>query len=128
MTANARFAGKSLVVRVDDASVHADCSTFVDDLAVLTESQVRPILIAPQAEAAREIVRIINRSTNIAVALSGSDAAMLPQGAGGLGRIQTGILSTLVEAGYIPVIEPTAFSVFSSDDAALVADEVAAAI
>ena len=113
---------------MDDASVRAEGSTFVDDLAVLTESQVRPILVAPEPDAARDIVRTINRSSNIAVALSGSDAAMLPQGAGGLAKVQTGILETLVTAGYIPVVEPTAFSVFASGDAALIADEVAAAI
>jgi acetylglutamate kinase len=117
-----------MVVRFDDASVHAGASTFVDDLQVLAEAQVRPILVAPHPAGAREIVRTINRSTNVAVALSGSDAAMLPQGQGGLGRVQTGILTTLLEAGYIPVIEPTGFSVFTSDDSALAADDVASAV
>ena len=115
-------------MRVDDASVRAEGSTFVEDLQVLTEAQVRPVLVAPEPGAARELVRTINRSANVAVALSGSDAAMLPQAPGGIGRVQTGILSTLLDAGYIPVIEPTAFAVFSRGDALLAADDVAAAV
>jgi acetylglutamate kinase len=115
-------------VRVDDASVRAESSTFFDDLAVLAEAHVRPVVVAPEPAAARHIVRSINRSANVAVALSGSDAAMLPHAPGGIGRIQTGILTTLLDAGYVPVIEPTGFSVFAAGDAPLVADEVAGAI
>jgi acetylglutamate kinase len=44
-----------------------------------------------------------------------------------VGRVQTGILATLTSAGYLPVIEPTAFGL-SGDDVELSADEVAAAI
>jgi acetylglutamate kinase len=113
---------------VDDASVHADASTFLDDLQFLSQSQVRPILIAPEASSARKLVRTINRSANAAVGLCGSDAALLPQVPEGIGRVQTGILSTLLDAGYIPVVEPTAFSVFGPGDALLSADEVAGAI
>jgi acetylglutamate kinase len=117
-----------LVLRVDEASVQADASTFLDDLAVLTEALIRPVLVAPEPAAARHIVRALNRSANTAVALSGSDAAMLPHAPGGIGRIQTGILTTLLDAGYVPVIEPTGFSVFAAGDAPLAADEVASAI
>jgi acetylglutamate kinase len=117
-----------LVVRVDEASVSADASTFFEDLTVLAEAQVRPVVVAPEPAAARSIVRAMNRSANVAVALSGSDAAMLPHAPGGIGRIQTGILTTLLDAGYIPVIEPTGFSVFAPGDAPLIADEVARAI
>jgi acetylglutamate kinase len=116
------------VLRVDEASVRADTSTFLDDLAVLTEALVRPVVVAPEPAAARHIVRAINRSANTAVALSGSDAAMLPHAPGGIGRIQTGILTTLLDAGYVPVIEPTGFSVFAQGDAPLAADDVAGAI
>ena len=115
-------------MRVDEASVHADTSTFLDDLAVLAESLVRPVVVAPEPAAARHLVRAINRSTNVAVKLSGSDAAMLPHAPAGIGRIQTGILTTLLDAGYVPVIEPTGFSVFAAGDAPLHADEVAGAI
>ncbi|MGH8164844.1 MAG: hypothetical protein ACREP1_10985, partial [Rhodanobacteraceae bacterium] len=45
----------------------------------------------------------------------------------GLGRVQTGILRTLTSAGYIPVIEPTAFGAFD-DDVNLGADDVACAV
>jgi len=125
---NERFAGKTLVVRVDDASVHAAGSTFVEDLAVLTEAHVRPIVVAPDSTAARDIVRTINRRANVAVALSGSDAALLPHSPGGIGHVQPGILRILTEAGYIPVIEPTAFAVFAADDAQVDADAVAGAV
>lgn len=128
MSAAENFSGKTLVVRFDDASARGDASTFVDDLGVLADAQVRPILVAPDPPAAREMVRTINRSANVAVALSGSDAAMLPQSGIGLGRVQTGILTTLLNAGYIPVIEPTGFAVFAPGDAALAADDVAGAV
>jgi acetylglutamate kinase len=121
------FAGKTIVVRVDDESVHAAGSTFSDDLQLLIEAQVRPIVVAPDAAGARSIVRAINRSANVAVALSGSDAAMLPQTPDGV-RVQTGLLQTLTGAGYIPVIEPTAFAVFSPGDALVAADDVAGAV
>ena len=117
-----------MVLRVDEASVQADTSTFLDDLAVLAEALIRPVVVAPEPAVARHIVRAMNRSANTAVALSGSDAAMLPHAPSGIGRIQTGILTTLLDAGYVPVIEPTGFSVFAPGDAPLMADEVAAAI
>jgi acetylglutamate kinase len=122
------FSGKTLVIRVDEPSVSTEASTFVEDLTVLFEAHVRPIVVAPEPAAARIIVRTINRSANTAVALSGSDAAMLPEAGGSIGRVQTGILQTLLDAGYVPVIEPTAFAVFASQDAPLVADDVAAAV
>jgi acetylglutamate kinase len=53
---------------------------------------------------------------------------MLPGGADGLGNVQTGILETLTGAGYIPVIEPTAFTVFPERDRLVAADEVARAV
>jgi acetylglutamate kinase len=125
---NERFSGKALVVRVDVASVHAAGSTFVDDLTVLREAHVRPIVVAPDPASARDIVRAINRCANVAVALSGSDAALLPHSPAGIGHVQPGILRTLTEAGYVPVIEPTAFAVFAPGDAEVDADEVAGAI
>jgi len=122
------FAGKTFIVRVDDATAHDGGTTLVDDLHVLCERSIRPIVVAPNAHAARTIVRTINRSTNVAVALGGSDAAMLPHTGSGLGRVQTRILHTLTGAGFIPVVEPTAFAVFGSDDEQVAADDVAAAI
>ena len=121
------FSGKPLVVRVDDASANGQ-TTLVDDLHLLAERHVPPIVVAPNPQAARAIVRTINRSANIAVGLSGSDAALLPHGPTGIGRVQTRILDTLTAAGFIPVVEPTAFKVFDSADTDVVADDVAAAI
>jgi acetylglutamate kinase len=105
------FAGKALVVRVDEETVRAAGSTFIDDLGVLAEAKVRPIVVAPDGACARD-----------------PDAAMLPHTPGGIGHVQAGLLNTLTDAGYIPVIEPTAFAVFASGDASVAADDVAGAI
>jgi acetylglutamate kinase len=121
------FSGKTFVVRVDEATADDADATLVADLAVLAREHVRPIVIAPDPQAARAIVRAINRSANVALALSGSDAALLPRTPNGIGRVQTRILHTLTGAGFIPVIEPTAFAVFGDDELVL-ADDVAGAI
>lgn len=122
------FAGKAFVVRVDEATAFAGGTTFFDDLAYLTRQDVHPIVVAPNPRAGRALVRAINRSGNYAVGLSGADAAMLPGTSSGLGTVQTGILQTLTGAGYIPIIEPTAFSVFGDEDGAVEADDVARAV
>jgi acetylglutamate kinase len=122
------FAGRPFVVRVDEATANDEHATLIDDLHVLAERSIRPIIVAPDPSSARAIVRTINRSANVAIALSGSDAAMLPHGPAGIGTVQTRILHTLTGAGFIPVVEPTAFAVFGDNDPAVVADDVAAAI
>lgn len=122
------FAGKAFVVRVDEETAFATHTTFFDDLTFLARQSVHAIVVAPTPRASRALVRAINRSGNSAVGLSGSDAAMLPGTPGGIGNVQTGILETLTGAGYIPVIEPTAFSVFASRDTVVQADDVARAI
>ncbi|MHB8229796.1 MAG: amino acid kinase family protein [Vulcanimicrobiaceae bacterium] len=124
----ADFAGKAFVVRIDEATAFAPNSTLMADLVFLAREGVRPIVVAPSPPAARALVRTINRSGNAAVGLAGSDAAMLPRGNGGLGAVQAGILHTLTAAGYIPVVEPTAFNAFERDDVAIGADDVARAI
>ena len=121
------FAGKTFVLRVDESAANADESTLIDDLSFLAQSDVKPIVIAPNSGAARALVRTMNRAGNAAVGLSGSDAAMLPRAGSGIGNVQTGILTTLLSSGYIPVIEPTAFGVFG-EDLELAADDVAGAI
>jgi acetylglutamate kinase len=122
------FTGTTFVLRIDAATAHDGASLLIDDLHVLRERNVAPIVVAPDSSAARELVRAINRSTNLALALSGSDAALLPHTANGIGRVQTRILHTLTGAGFIPVVEPTAFALFENGDAEVAADEVAAAI
>lgn len=122
-----QFDGKAFVVRVDEQTANTPTTTLIADLAFLAQRGVRPILIAPNPTAAQALVRTINRSGNVAVSLSGADAAMLPSSGSGIGKVQTGILQTLTSAGYIPVVEPTAFSLFGSD-VDIVADVVAAAI
>ncbi|MFN2449437.1 MAG: hypothetical protein ABR508_06565 [Candidatus Baltobacteraceae bacterium] len=122
------FGGKSFVVRVDEATAFAAKTTFFEDLAILCAQGVAPIVIAPSARAGRALVRTINRSGNRAVGLSGSDAGMLPGTKSGIANVQTGILQTLSGAGYIPVIEPTAFIAFGKSDLSVAADEVARAV
>ena len=122
------FSNQTFLVRVDDLALAAPYTTVVDDLAFLVSHGVRPIVVASQPELAREYVRAINRRTNVAVGLCGSDAALLPAaGPGALGAVQTGILRTLLDAGYVPVIEPTALNL-AGEAIAVSADDVAAAI
>jgi len=121
------FSGKTFVVRVDEATANDGGATLVADLQVLARHHVRPIVVAPDAQAARAIVRAINRSANVALSLCGSDGALLPHTPSGIGAVQTRILHTLTGAGFIPVVEPTAFALFGEDEAVL-ADDVAAAI
>lgn len=94
----------------------------------MRDEHVDPILVAPNGAAARDVVRALNRSANVALKLSGSDAAILPQAGDTIGRVHTPLLETLIGAGYVPVIAPTAFAVFAAQDAAIIADDVAGAI
>lgn len=121
------FAGKAFVVRVDEATASDAGATLVRDLAFLSQREVRPILVAPHRDAAAYLVRAINRSGNSAVGLNGADAALLPTHGTAIGKVQAGILRTLMGAGYIPVVEPTGFELFA-EAAKLNADEVARAI
>ena len=43
--------------------MHGEGSTFFEDLQLLADAQVHPVVVAPEAPVAREIVRIVNRST-----------------------------------------------------------------
>jgi acetylglutamate kinase len=84
-------------------------------------------VIAPTVEAARAVVRAMNRSGDTAVGLSGADAGMIPAASGAIGAVQTKLLVTLLDAGYVPVIEPLAFG-FTGTDVAVAADDVAQAL
>jgi acetylglutamate kinase len=123
------FAGRTFVLRIDRSPID-ETTTLASDLSFLLERDVRPIVVAPTTDAARSYVRTLNRQNNIAVGLSGADAALLPSaGRDSVGRVQTRILATLTSAGYIPVIEPTAYAFAGNDrDIEVAADDVAAAI
>ena len=116
-----------IVVRIDESTLATDGTTLYADLAFLVEHGQQPIIVAPSAEAARTIVKTINRTSDSAVGVSGADAGMLPATGEGLGAVQTRLLHTLLSAGYIPVVEPLAFGMFGSD-VAVQADEVASAV
>lgn len=121
------FAGATFVFRIDRSPVD-DRTTLSEDLGFLMERGVKPILVAPTPDVARSYVRLLNRNTNIAVGLCGADAALLPAaGTTAVGRVQTGILATLTAAGYVPVIEPTAYG-FGDGEIAIAPDDVAAAV
>ncbi len=121
------FAGRTFVLRIDRNAVD-EPSTLASDLAFLMQHDVRPIVVAPTPNDARSYVRALNRQTNLAVGLCGADAALLPATGGeSVGRVQTGILATLTSAGYIPVIEPTAYGL-GHREIAIGPDDVAAAV
>jgi acetylglutamate kinase len=121
------FTGRTFVLRIDRSPIE-EHTTLAGDLAFLMQRDVRPIVVAPTSDVARSYVRTLNRQTNVAVGLSGADAALLPAGmSASVGRVQTGILATLTAAGYIPVIEPTAYGLGDAD-VELAADDVAGAI
>jgi acetylglutamate kinase len=122
------FAGRTFVLRIDRSPLD-ESTTLTSDLAFLMQRDVRPIVVAPTSDAARSYVRALNRQRSVAVGLSGADAAFLPaRGRDAIGHVQTGILATLTRAGYIPVIEPTAYAFASDDDVLIEADDVAAAV
>jgi acetylglutamate kinase len=116
-----------IVVRIDESTLAIDSTTLYADLAFLVERGQNPIVVAPSAEAARTIVKAINRTSDAAVGISGADAGMLPAAGEMLGAVQTRILHTLLAAGYIPVVEPLAFGL-SGGDVAVRADDVASAV
>lgn len=116
-----------IVVRIDESTLATDGTTLYADLAFLVERGQRPIVVAPSADAARTIVKTMNRTGDAAVGVSGADAGMLPAAGEQLGAVQTRLLHTLLSAGYIPVVEPLAFGMFGGD-VVVQADEVASAV
>ena len=119
---------RSLVLRLDEATLAADGTTLFSDLTFLRELGVRPVVVAPSPASARTMVRLMNRTGDTAVGLSGADAGMIPAGAGPeVGAVQTRLLITLLGAGYVPVIEPLALGIFGRD-VAVAPDMVASAL
>lgn len=119
------FTGRTIVLRVDETSLGV--TTLVSDIAFLQQRNVRPIIVAPQADVARAFVGAMNRSGDAAVGLRGADAGMIPAAGTAIGSVQTRLLETLTRSGYVPVIEPTAIGL-NGDDIQLPVDDVARAI
>jgi acetylglutamate kinase len=120
--------GRTMVIRVDEATLGAEGATFFSDLVFLGNLGMRPVVVAPTAEAARAVVRTMNRSGDAAVGLSGADAGMIPAAAGEtIGNVDPKLLRTLLDAGFVPVIEPLALG-FTGTDVAVAADDVAQAL
>ncbi len=108
--------GATVVVRVDESSVREHASTLYADLGLFLERGVRPIVVAPTDEAARAVVRTMNRTVDAAVGISGADAGTVPAAnVDGIGAIQTRLLRTLLHAGYVPVMEPKAMGLSGRD-------------
>jgi acetylglutamate kinase len=118
---------RTMVIRVDEATLGAEGSTFFGDLVFLGNLGMRPVVVAPTQDAARAVVRSMNRSGDAAVGLSGADAGMIPTAGGEIGNVGTKLLRTLLDAGFVPVIEPTGFG-FTGTDVAVAADDVAQAL
>ena len=59
------FRGRTIVVRVDASSL--DGTTLVSDIAFLQQRNVRPIVVAPEADVARAFVSVMNRTSDSAV-------------------------------------------------------------
>jgi acetylglutamate kinase len=107
---------RSLVLRLDETTIATDGTTLFSDLAFLRELGVRPVVVAPSPQSARDLVRLMNRTGDTAVGLSGADAGMIPAAGGAeVGAVQTRLLNTLLSAGYVPVIEPLALGIFGRD-------------
>ncbi len=122
------LAGRTMVIRVDEATLDAGGGTFFSDLVFLGNLGMRPLVVAPTQDAARSVVRTMNRSGDAAVGLSGADAGMIPAAPGEtIGNVDTKLIRTLLDAGYVPVIEPMAFG-FTGTDVAVAADDVARAL
>ncbi len=122
------LAGRTMVIRVDEATLNAEGGTFFSDLVFLANLGMRPLVVAPTQDAARSVVRTMNRSGDTAVGLSGADAGMIPAGAGeSIGNVDTKLIRTLLDARYVPVIEPLAYG-FTGRDVAVAADDVARAL
>jgi acetylglutamate kinase len=119
--------GRTMVIRVDEATLGVDGGTFFSDLVFLGNLGMRPVIVAPTKDAARAVVRTMNRSGDAAVGLSGADAGMIPAAGETIGNVHTKLLRTLLDAGYVPVIEPMAFG-FTGTDVAVAADDVAQAL
>jgi acetylglutamate kinase len=120
--------GRTMIIRVDDATLGAEGSTFFGDLVFLGNLGMRPVVVAPTVAAARSVVRMMNRSGDAAVGLSGADAGMIPAVPGEtIGNVDVKLLRTLLDAGYVPVVEPLAFG-FTGNDVAVAADDVAQAL
>jgi acetylglutamate kinase len=118
---------RTLVLRLDESTLATDGTTLFSDLTFLRELGVRPIVVAPSPESARNVVRLMNRTGDTAVGLSGADAGMIPASGPEVGAVQTRLLTTLLGAGYVPVIEPLALGLFGRD-VAVAPDAVASAL
>jgi acetylglutamate kinase len=120
--------GRTMVIRVDEATLGAEGTTFFGDLIFLGNMGMRPVVVAPSATAARAVVRTMNRSGDAAVGLSGADAGMIPAATGEtIGKVDVKLLRTLLDAGYVPVVEPLALG-FTGTDVVVAADDVAQAL
>ena len=120
--------GRSIVLRLDETTLSADATTLYSDLTFLHERGVRPVLVAPSPQSARSVVRMMNRSGDTAVGVSGADAGMIPAAGGSeVGAVRSRLLDTLLNAGYVPIVEPLALGMFGKE-IAVAPDAVASAV
>ena len=123
-----RLSGTTFVLRCDSETAYAHDATLFADIEVLHEEGVAAVIVAPDAPSARALVMRMNLSQNRAVGISGSDAALLPHAADGVGAVQPEILLALIDAGFVPIVEPIAYAPIPAREELVEPDEVTRAI
>ncbi len=122
------FSGKTFVVRCDRETASSGSATLFADIDVLRDEGIAAVIIAPDAPSARSLVMRMNLSQNRAVGITGADGALLPRAADGVGAVQPELLLALLDGGFVPIVEPTAYAPISAREETVEADEVARAI
>ncbi|NNM98198.1 MAG: hypothetical protein HKL91_00165 [Candidatus Eremiobacteraeota bacterium] len=122
------LSGTTFVLRCDCETVNAQDATLFADLDVLRDEGIGTVIVAPDAPSARTFVMRMNLSQNRAVGVTGADGALLPHAAGGVGAVQPEVLLALLEAGFVPIVEPIAYAPIAAREESVEADDVARAI
>ncbi len=123
-----RLSGTTFVLRCDRETANAQDATLFADIDVLREKGVGAVIVAPDSPSARALVMRMNLSQNRAVGVTGADGALLPRAAGGVGAVQPEVLLALLDAGFVPIVEPVAYAPIAAREELVEADEVARAV
>lgn len=128
------FIGRTIVMRADEETMQA--ATLAPDLVFMRRIGVRPIVVLDADSSSSRLVGLINRIGGDAVALDGTSASTLvvardEQGRGLVRAVNPGLLSLLLEQGYILVFSAQGALLSGTPeplDAADAARELAAAM
>ena len=122
------FSGTTFILRCDRETADSENATLFADIEVLRDEGIAAVIVAPDAPSARSLVMRMNLSHNRAVGVTGADGALLPRAADGVGAVQPEVLLALLEAGFVPIVEPMAYAPIAAREESVEADEVARAI